>query len=186
MQGAIIVVDMLEDPLGDEHAYPIAPHGRAIIPTINQITVEARARRWPVIFACDSFLPDDFIFGGKMTPHSLRGTPGAQPVAELTREPADELLPKRRFSAFFKTDLDQTLRAKQVDTVVVCGIATHFCVITTALDALCHDFRVILVEDATAAYSPEIHERTLALYRRNPLYPLLRVMTAAQMLELPA
>jgi nicotinamidase/pyrazinamidase len=185
MQGAIIVVDMLEDPLGEEHCYPIAAHGRAIIPTINHLTTEARRCHWPVIFACDSFLPDDFIFGGKMTPHSLRGTPGAQPVAELTRERDDQVLPKRRFSAFFKTDLDQTLRTKGVDTVAVCGISTHFCVITTALDALCHDFRTVIIEDATAAYSPEIHEQTLSLYRRNPLYPLLQVMPAAEWLALP-
>ena len=182
MQGAVIVVDMLVDSLSEEHAYPIAPHGRAIIPTINRLTAAARARAWPVIFACDSFLPDDFIFGGKMKPHSLRGTEGAMPVAELDREPGDAVLPKRRFSAFFKTDLDQTLRTQGVDTVAVCGISTHFCVITTALDALCHDFHTIIVEDATAAFSPEIHAQTLDLYRRNPLYPLLRVMSADQVL----
>ena len=109
-----------------------------------------------------------------MKPHSLRGTPGAMPVAELHREPTDEVLPKRRFSAFFKTDLDQTLRTQGVDTVAVCGISTHFCVITTALDAVCHDFRTIIVEDGTAAYSAATHDECLALYRRNPLYPLLR------------
>ncbi|MBW2459309.1 MAG: cysteine hydrolase [Deltaproteobacteria bacterium] len=186
MHGAVIVVDMLEDPLSEEHSYPIASHGRAIIPTINRLTAAARARAWPVIFACDSFLPDDFIFGGKMKPHSLRGSPGAQPVAELTREPVDEVLPKRRFSAFFKTDLDQTLRTQGVDTVAVCGISTHFCVITTALDAVCHDFHTVIVEDGTAAYSPEIHAQTLDLYRRNPLYPLLRVMPADQVFAPPA
>ena len=65
-------------------------------------------------------------------------------------------------------------------------ISTHFCVITTALDALCHDFRTVIIEDGTAAYSPEIHEQTLSLYRRNPLYPLLQVMPAAEWLTLPA
>ncbi len=182
MNGAVIVVDMLEDPLCEEHSYPIAPHGRAIIPTINRLTAAARDARWPVIFACDSFLPDDFIFQGKMKPHSLRGTPGAMPVVELTRQPTDEVLPKRRFSAFFKTDLDQTLRAQGVDRVAICGISTHFCVLTTAMDAVCHDFRAIIVEDATAAFSPEIHTQTLDLYRRNPLYPLLQVLPADQVL----
>ena len=69
-----------------------------------------------------------------------------------------------------------TLRLLQIDTVAVTGIATHFCVLTTALDALCHDFRAVILEDCSAAPTPEMHQRTLDNYRRNPLYPLLRVM----------
>ena len=63
------------------------------------------------------------------------------------------------------------------------GIATHFCVLTTALDALCHDFRAVILEDCSAAPTPEMHQRTLDNYRRNPLYPLLRVMDSAAFLK---
>lgn len=182
MRGAIIVVDMLRDAIGAQRGYAIAPLAMAIVPAINRVTSWARARGWPVVFACDSFLPDDFIFGGKMKPHSLRGTPGAELIDELEREPGDHILPKRRFSAFFKTDLDQSLRTWGVDTAVVCGISTHFCVLTTVMDALCHDFAAVLLEDATAAPSVETHRRTLANYRRNPLYPLLRVMTVEELI----
>jgi isochorismate hydrolase len=52
---------------------------------------------------------------------------------------------------------------------------THICVLTTVLDAICHDFKAVLLEDCTAAFSKQIHERTLDNYRRNALYPLLRV-----------
>jgi nicotinamidase-related amidase len=82
-------------------------------------------------------------------------------------------------NAFFKTDLDMTLRLHQVDTVAVTGIATHFCVLSTALDALCQDFRAVILEDCSASPTPEIHERTPENYRRNPLYPLLRVMDSS-------
>jgi nicotinamidase-related amidase len=112
----------------------------------------------------------------------LRGTPGAEPIDELDRAESDMVLPKRRFSAFFKTDLDQTLRTRAVDTVVVCGIATHVCVLTTALDAVCHDFGSIIVEDATASYDATVHAHTLDLYRKSPLHPLLRILTTAELL----
>jgi nicotinamidase-related amidase len=100
----------------------------------------------------------------------------------LDQTPADIFSPKRRFSAFFKTDLDMPLRLLQIDTVAVTGIATHFCVLTPALDALCHDFRAVILEDCSAAPTPEMHQRTLENYRRNPLYPLLRVMDSAAFL----
>ena len=92
-----------------------------------------------------------------MKAHSLRGTPGAEVLEDLDRTPADIFLPKRRFSAFFKTDLDMTLRLLQIDTVAVTGLATHFCVLTTALDALCHDFRAVILEDCSAAPTTEMH-----------------------------
>lgn len=173
MQPAVLIIDMVRDTF--EHDFPITSQARAIVPAVDRLTAWARGKGHPVVFACDSFLPDDFIFGGRMKPHSLRGTPGSEPATELDRRPGDVVLPKRRFSAFFKTDLDQTLRTWGVDTVLVCGIATHFCVLATALDAVCHDFQAVLIEDATASYSPALHRQTLDLYRKNPLHPLLAV-----------
>lgn len=67
--------------------------------------------------------------------------------------------------------------------VAVAGIATNFCVLTTATDALCHDFKTVILEDCTAAFSLEIHESCLGAYRRNPLYPLFQLMTGTQLLE---
>jgi nicotinamidase/pyrazinamidase len=62
-------------------------------------------------------------------------------------------------------------------------ISTHFCVLTTVMDAICHDFKAVLLEDCSAAPSNEVHQQTLNGYRRNPLYPLLKVATSAELLE---
>lgn len=182
MRSAVIVVDMLEETFDPAHPLPISEPARAIVPAIDRLTAAARAGGHPVVFACDSFLEGDFLFGGKMQPHALRGTPGAEPTALLHREPGDVVLPKRRFSAFFKTDLDQTLRTLGVEAVAVAGITTHFCVLTTALDAVALDLRAVLVEDCCAAPTPQMHAAALDLYRRNPLWPLLRVMPLADYL----
>jgi nicotinamidase/pyrazinamidase len=183
MKPAVIVVDMVKDNFHDEDHLPITAHARAMIPALNHLLQESRQRRIPIIFACDSFLEGDFIFQGKMKAHSLRGTPGAEVMEGLDQAPGDIVLPKRRFSAFFKTDLDMTLRLLQIDTVAVTGIATHFCVLTTALDALCHDFRAVILEDCSAAPTAEMHQRTLDNYRRNPLHPLLRITDSASFLQ---
>jgi nicotinamidase/pyrazinamidase len=183
MKPAIIVVDMLKDNLKKSSRNPYFQGGRAIIPNLQRLLVEGRKGGCPIIFACDSFLEGDFIFRGKMKVHSLRGTKGAEVVDDLKPEPTDIILPKRRFSAFFKTDLDQTLRVLGVDTIVVTGITTEVCVLMTAMDGLCHDFSVIMLQDCSASRSREFHQGCLNLYRDFALYPLLRIMNLDEFMK---
>ena len=126
----------------------------------------------------DSFLRGDFIFGGKMKERSIRGTRDAEVTELLNQTPSDIYSPKRRFSAFYKTDMDQILRLYDVDTAILCGINTHWCVLATAFDALANDFRVYIIEDCCASFSREVHETALSLFRNNVLYPLFKVMTS--------
>jgi len=182
MRFAIIIVDMVKDNLREEDQSPITREALPIIPRINHLLQQGRSMGIPVIFACDSFLPGDFIFKGKMKPHAIRGTQGAEVADQLDEQEGDIILPKRRFSAFFKTDLDQTLRTWDVDTVAVAGITTNVCVLMTAMDALCHDFRSILLEDCCAAHKREVHETTLENYRKFALFPLFRIMTSEEFL----
>lgn len=183
MRPAIIIIDMVKDNFQEVRRLPITREARPLIPRINRLLKRGRGLEIPVIFACDSFLPDDFIFKGKMKPHSLRGTEGAEVINELEREEGDLVVPKRRFSAFFKTDLDQTLRTWGVDTVAIGGITTNVCVLMTAIDALCHDFSSIILEDCCAAHKREVHESTVDNYRQFALYPLFRIMTSEEFLR---
>ena len=179
MKPAVIIIDMLNDTYEKEKIpAPIS----AIVPSVRDFLKRCRASSVPVIFACDSFLEGDFIFKGRMKPQALRGTSGSQVTPLLEPEQSDIMLPKRRFSAFFKTDLDQTLRTMGVDTVAIGGINTHFCVIASAIDAICHDFRTIILEDMSAAFSLEIHTHFMDAYRKSVLYPLFAVATGEQFL----
>ena len=179
---AVIVVDMLKDNLESEEHFGIAQEGRKIIPRIQVLLEIARTLGIPVIYACDSFLPGDFIFRGRMKPHSLRGTEGAKVIDELAPRPGDMILEKRRMSSFFKTDLDLTLNTLGVETILVTGIATPVCVLLTAMDGLSHGFKAVIVEDCAAAHKPEIHGATLGLYRKTGMYPLLRIMKLDEIL----
>jgi nicotinamidase-related amidase len=118
-----------------------------------------------------------------MKPHALRGTPGAEVLAGLMPHSTDIILPKRRFSAFFKTDLDQTLRTLGIDTVAIGGLNTHFCVLATVLDALANDFYTIILEDMCAAYRQDIHDNCVNAYRKSAVYPLLRVVRSTDFLS---
>lgn len=178
-KAALLIIDMVKDNFREEFNLPITQHAKSIVLPINRLIGFFRAKRWPVVFSTDSFKKEDFIFRGAMEPHSLAGTKGAEVINDLDMTDEDLWLPKPRFSAFFMTSLDKWLREKGVTLCAVAGITTNFCVLTTVLDAICHDFKALLLEDCTAGASAEIHEKTLSLYRRNPLYPLLRVESSA-------
>jgi nicotinamidase-related amidase len=179
---ALLIIDMVKDNLDESKPVAITPLARRLFDPINRLTMAFRNASWPVVFATDAFSKEDFIFGGKMKPHSLAGTVGAEVAAELDRHPEDLWVPKPRFSAFFRTGLEDWLKAREVTLCAVAGITTNFCVLTTAMDALCCDFKTVILEDCTTAGTETIHRQTLEIYRKNVLYPLFRIMTSEQLL----
>ncbi|MBN2467574.1 MAG: cysteine hydrolase [Deltaproteobacteria bacterium] len=178
MKFAVIVVDMLEDNFKGPVDHPVIKQFRSIIPNVRLLLKEARKLDGLVVFACDSYFREDFLFKGNMPPHALRGTPGADIIDDLTVCPGDIVLPKRRLSAFFKTDLDITLRTLGINTIAVAGLTTEACVLATAVDGLCNDFYSVILSDCSASRSHEIHEAIISIYSRFPTYPTLRVRTA--------
>jgi nicotinamidase-related amidase len=178
---ALLIIDMIKDNFEEKKHLPITPFAKKIITPINSLTSVFRAYGFPVVFSTDAFQKEDFIFKGRMKPHSLAGTEGAEVIDQLDRQEEDLWLPKPSFSAFFETDLAQWLRDKGVSLCAVAGIATNFCVLTTVIDAISHSFKAFLLEDCTAATYEDIHRQTLNIYRRNPLYPLFRVGTSIEL-----
>jgi maleamate amidohydrolase len=68
---------------------------------------------------------------------------------------------KQYASAFFGTSLASTLRALQVDTVIIAGVSTSGCIRASATDALQHGFRPLVVADACADRTEELHHSNL-------------------------
>ncbi len=180
---AVLIIDMVKDNFDETKKSPITPLAQELIEPINDLTRTFRERGWPVVFSTEAFHREDFIFKGKMRPHSRAGAPGAEVIDELVRTEEDLWLPKPRFSAFFKTGLDPWLKERGVTLCAVAGIASNFCVLTTAMDAVCSDYKTVILEDCTTAVNREAHEGTMDLYRRNALYPLFRIITSGQLLS---
>jgi nicotinamidase-related amidase len=180
---AFLIVDMVKDNFIESKNLPITPLARQIINPINWVISVFRKQGWPIIFPTDAFHKEDFIFKGRMRPHSLAGTEGAEIIDELDREKGDLWLPKPVFSAFFRTELDEWLKKREVTLCAVAGISTNVCILTTVFDALSHGFKAVLLEDCTAAFSKSIHEQILNTYRKTPLYPLLKVATSSELVK---
>jgi biuret amidohydrolase len=94
---------------------------------------------------------------------------------------ADEIVVnKTTYGTFNSTGLDHALRCLGITTLVIGGVVTNVCVETTARDAADRGYQVILVDDACAALSPEIHEATLLSFQG----PFGRVRRADEVLVL--
>jgi nicotinamidase-related amidase len=79
-------------------------------------------------------------------------------VAELDRQPADLVITKRQWGAFYGTELDQQLRRRGIQTIVIGGIATNFGVESTARAAFDRGYELVFVEDAMTTLSAEAHK----------------------------
>jgi nicotinamidase-related amidase len=75
----------------------------------------------------------------------------------LGARPEEPVVTKSRISAFEGTDLKVLLRSKDIDTLVLFGIITSGVVLSTALEAMDQDYRVLIVRDACADSDPELH-----------------------------
>jgi nicotinamidase-related amidase len=151
----LIVIDMLEDFVTGVIG---TPRAESIVPQVLQLVEHARANpsEWKVFYANDSHLPEDYdvkIFGE----HAMRGTPGAEVIAELKPAAGDLVVPKRYYSSFYGTDLEGLLRTFEVDTVVVAGLHTNVCCRHTSADAFMRGYRIVVPRDAVEAMTEEDH-----------------------------
>jgi nicotinamidase-related amidase len=85
------------------------------------------------------------------------GAPGTQIHDAVAPQDGDIVVRKVRVGAFSTTDLDEQLRARGVDTLVLAGISTSGVVLSTVRDASDRDYRLLVLADASADPDPEVH-----------------------------
>ena len=95
------------------------------------------------------------------------GTWGAEFYEGLSPRASERVVIKHRYSAFINTDLNTVLKARGIQSVLACGVATNVCVETTARDAYMFDYYVTVIDDCSAAYDARLHMATLENIRRH-------------------
>lgn len=162
---ALLVIDMVNDFVLPGAPLEV-PETRRIIPVILQEIERAHAAGNPVIFVSDAHAPDDKEFKKFGWPaHAVRGTKGAEIIAELTPGKGDIVIQKTTYSGFFGTNLDETLKRLNVDSLRLTGDVTHICILFTASDAVLRDYTVTVIEDGIAGISREDHEAALRIMK---------------------
>jgi ureidoacrylate peracid hydrolase len=156
---AVIVVDMVNE-FFEPGGKMVLEGGQILYAPVNQLLDAAHKAHIPVFYTNQWLRPDDSLFQ-KRIPHCLIGTWGAQIVDALHQSPDDIFVPKRRYSAFFRTDLDLYLRERKIETVIVTGVVTNICVRSTVHDAFFLGYDVVVPVECVAATNPQAQETSL-------------------------
>ena len=146
---ALLVIDAIEadatDAVYDPDAATAAYRGN-----VARAVDAAHAAGMPVIFCNDAHirgLDRELALWGE---HGVAGETRIFP--EISVGEGDLVVPKRRYSGFFQTDLDLTLRELGVRTVVAVGADTNICVLHTLADAYFNGYESVVVTDATMTF----------------------------------
>ena len=158
---ALVVVDLQRDFF---ESGPLADLRETLTARTNELVAIFRERDLPVVWVRQEFaddLSDAFLLMRRRgTKKTIAGTPGAEFLPELQRDARDPVVLKKRYSAFFRTNLDELLSTSQPQHLVIAGINTHACVRMTAIDAYQRDYSVIIAEECVASYDAEHHAVT--------------------------
>lgn len=160
---AVILVDVINDFFDHRGANFYSRAGEAIEP-LTELLAAARQSDVLVVHAverhrvqvADAEQP-------KLPVHCLEGSfeaeffPGFEP--DLTRR--EVVVPKRRYSSFFATDLALLLNEQNVKRVIVAGVKTNVCIRATAQDAFANGFEVIVPRQATNSNRQHLEEASL-------------------------
>ncbi|MFN8791694.1 MAG: cysteine hydrolase family protein [Bdellovibrionales bacterium] len=157
----LLIIDMINDGFNDWD-----PANRSALTShINQLSEFFRKEGLPVVWVRQEFAPDlndAFLEMRKRNIQMyIKGTSGAEILSELRRDPRDLEIVKKRYSAFFGTNLDETLAAHKPQFVVLAGINTHACIRTTAIDSYQRDLETILAVDCVQSYNSAWHASSL-------------------------
>jgi ureidoacrylate peracid hydrolase len=161
-RAAVLVVDMVNEFCTPGGAM-VLPGAEALYAPQRAVIAAARETGAPIVWVRDAHRPQlrrdrEFL---KRTPHCVEGGWGVEVVEALGARPDEIHLLKRRYSAFFGTDLDLTLKDCGVDQLVIFGVVTNICVRSTVHDAFFEGYDVVVPEDCCAATGAREQESSL-------------------------
>lgn len=171
---ALVVVDMQHYFMGEGQPSE-CPVAREIVPNVNRLAEAVRRNGGLVVWIQTRSGPEslDFwsVYYDRMTPEKSKarvdgmspGGSGYDLWPELEVKDGDEIVIKTRYSAFIQesSNLEEVLRTRGIDTILVTGVSTCTCCESTARDGMMLNFRTMMVSDGCAAPDDYLHNATL-------------------------
>lgn len=171
---ALLVIDM-QNAFVAPGAPVEVPAARGIVPAINRLAAELRRRGVPVVWVLHENQKDGKNWSGffdvfvapekraQAADALAAGSEMQRPWPELKIDGHDLRVTKNRYSALISgaSGLEDLLRKRGIDTLLIAGTKTNVCCECTARDAMMLDFKVVMLSDCTAALSDEEHLATL-------------------------
>jgi ureidoacrylate peracid hydrolase len=173
---ALVVVDMQNGFMVPELGHAPCAMAHEIVPNINRLAAAVRATGGTVIWIqtaySDETLTSWSTLYGMMLPKgrdrrkfSLSpSNKGYDIFSDLKVEPQDVIVVKNRYSAFIQgsSNIEEVLRQRGLDTLLITGTVTNVCCESTARDAMMRNYKTIMLTDGNAAANDEDHNAALS------------------------
>lgn len=165
---ALLVIDTQREYFDVDGAL-YTPHAAEILDNLRRVLSAVRQAGGQVIFI-RHVMSADGSDAGRMSdfgddPSFVDGTAGVEIIPELAPLPTEPVVEKTRYSAFVGTRLESILKTSHADTLLVCGLMTQYCSVTTTRHGRDLDYRMVFVIDANAGpdlpdlgFGPVSHE----------------------------
>lgn len=163
---ALVVVDFMKG-YTTEGSPLFAPGVVTAVRESVELLAAARAAKIPVFHTIVRYNPVSFADGGVWIRKApvlkclVEGNPYAQTCDEVRPRPEETVVTKHYASVFYGTSLAAMLTANRVDTAILIGCSTSGCIRASAVDAVQHGFRTIVVRDCVGDRHPDVHEANL-------------------------
>ena len=178
---ALVVVDLQNAFMLPGVAHTLCRQAQDVVPHVNRLASAVRATGGVVVWIQTELTEESFkswsTYYEAVRPerraHRIqslsRGTRGFELWDGLDVQPQDLKVIKQRYSAFIQgsSDLEQVLRGRGIENVLITGTTTDVCCESTARDAVMLNFRTIMVTDGTAAVRDELHDWSLISFYLN-------------------
>ena len=171
MKTALLIIDAQNDFIHFRTSPVYVPPAKKIIPQIVKLLANCRKREMPIIYAVTSHKRNRngwaLLDKKYRRAYCLEHTAGAELIPEIRPQRNEYIVKKRRYSAFYKTNLVRLLKRLKIRKLIVCGVTTSCCVSSTARDAYFRDYEVVVVSDAVGATHRDLHRAALKYFREN-------------------
>lgn len=149
----------------EDGGIPVMGGREARAPRVRRLIDLARAADVPVVYIQEVHKPSLVDIGreldGAEGPHCIEGRDGTELASWLDPRPEEFVIRKRRYSAFFGTELEIVLKGYRADTLLLVGGLTDVCIHYTAVDAHQHDYHVRVLTDCVGGSSERAHDYAL-------------------------
>ncbi len=167
MNKALLIIDMLNDFVHKKGTLFCGNDALLIVPHINKLIDKYRSEGSIIIFACDNHKKDDGEFK-RFPPHCVNGTWGGEVEKGIDRREDDYFVPKTRYSAFYKTNLEDILKNNNIDEVGVVGVCTSICIMDTVAELSYRDYKIKVYKKGVADLDKD--DAQFAFKRMKRLY----------------
>ncbi|MCL9783453.1 cysteine hydrolase [Vibrio sp. S4M6] len=161
MNKLLLVIDMQEDFFREGR---LAKKRARFTDSLNELISAFRLKNQNIIWVRQVFKDDlsDSYLALRHSGHkwTVDGTHGCELLSELDKLCSEHEIIKKRYSAFFRTELDSILNKLSPNEIVIAGVNTHACIRVTAIDAYQRDYKLVLAEECIDSYDQGCHDES--------------------------